>query len=375
MPHVAVNTRLLLPGRLEGISRFAYELLSRMANAHPEVQFTYFFDRPFDSAYLSSPNIRAEVLFPPARHPLLWYIWFHLRVRHRLSRLRPDVFYSPEFYLSLHRKVPEIATFHDLAYEHFPRDLAPLASRYVRHFSPIYARHASKIVTVSEYTRQDLILRYGLDASHIEVVYNSAGNQFGPITEAEKALVRAKYSEGKHYFHFVGTIQPRKNLENLLLGFEAFKNESESDMKLLLVGRPGWNYEGALRTYEAMRHRSDVLFTGFVPDEALNGLYAASSGLVFVPWLEGFGIPIVEAFHAEVPVIASDRTSMPEIAGNAAMLVDPGSPDTIAQAMLAISSDERLSQQLVVAGRDQREQFSWDRSAQALWDVLAPYVR
>ncbi len=374
MAHIAVNTRLLLPGRLEGISRFGFELLRRVAAAHPEVQFTYFFDRPYDSAYLTSPNIRAEQLFPPARHPLLWHAWFHLHLRHRLSRLRPDLLFSPELYLSLHPSVPEIPTFHDLSYEHFPLDISPWAARYLHRYSPRYARHASEIVTVSEFTKQDLIAQYGLAAARIHVVYNGADQRFAPISEAEAAKVRATYSDGKPFFHFVGTIQPRKNLEHLLLAFERFKQMTNSDWKLLLVGRPGWQYQEAMDTYERLSCKDDVRFTGFVPDGVLNSLYAASQGLVFVPWLEGFGIPVVEAFRAGTPVIASSTSSLPEVAGDAALLVPPGEVGAIAEAMIRLKQEPGLATQLSALGLQRAQAFSWDRSAEALWAVFEPYL-
>lgn len=374
MPHIAVNTRLLLPNRQEGISRFAFEILSRIAEAHPEVKFTYFFDRPYDPAYLTSDNISAEVLFPPARHPLLWHAWFHFQLRRRLSSLSPDVFYSPEFYLSLNSHIPEIATFHDLAYEHFPDDLHGWAGRYVKKHSPKYAAHAKEIVTVSEFTRQDLNRLYGIPEEKIHVVYNSAGEQFFPIEAGRKQTIREKFSGGKRYLHFVGTIQPRKNLENLLRAFDLFKQSSGSEVKLLLVGRPGWKYQAAMETYEGMKHKADVVFTGFVSDEELNDVYAASEGLVYVPWLEGFGIPIVEAFQAEVPVITSNTSSLPEVAGSAALLVDPGNPDQIAGAIGDLMNSAELRQSLIAKGRIQKELFAWEQSAEKLWSVLEKYL-
>ena len=374
MPHIAVNTRLLLPHRTEGISRFAYELLRRMAADHPEVTFTYFFDRPFDPMYLTSENIRAEVMFPPARHPVLWHAWFHWRVRRRLSSLKPDVFYSPEFYISQNKEIPEIATFHDLAYEHYPDDLQGWAGKYVVKYSPIYAHHAREIVTVSEVTKQDLGSRYGFPEEKVHVVYNSAGDQFYPIAEELKSSVRARFTKGKPYLHFVGTIQPRKNLENLLRAYDLYRAQGGKDVALLLVGRPGWNYQAALETYESLAYKEDVIFSGFVSDEELNEVYAASEGLVYVPWLEGFGIPVVEAFRAEVPVITSNLTSLPEVAGEAALLVDPANPRQIAAAIGQLLETEGVRNQLIALGKVQREQFSWEESAEKLWNILNHYL-
>ncbi len=374
MAHVAVNTRLLLPDRQEGISRFAFELLRRMAAAHPEVSFTWFFDRPFDPTFITSENIRPEVLFPQARHPLLWHAWFHGHVRWRLSSLKPDVFFSPELYLSFHPSVPEIATFHDLAYEHFAHDVTGWAGRFVRKYSPRYARHAREIVTVSDYTRKDLVQLYGVREDKIHVVPNAAWGQVQPLGELEKKGVQARYAHGKPYVHFVGTIQPRKNLEGLLTAFDQFKTATGAPHRLLLVGRPGWHYQAALECYKSMTHKEDVVFTGYVSEQDLHEIYSASEGLIFVPWLEGFGIPLVEAFWAEVPVIASNTSALPEVVGEAALLVDPGDPTAIAQAMVRLVTEDGLAGRLVEAGKLQREQFSWDQSAEKLWAIISRYL-
>lgn len=370
MVHVAVNTRLLLPGKLEGISRFAFELLSRVVKSHPDTQFSFLFDRPFDPAYVFGENVHPYVVPPQARHPLLWYSWFHFMVPRKLNKLQPDVFFSPEFYLTSHKSIPQVSTIHDLAYEHHPEDIGKLAARYCRHYSPKYASAAKKIITVSEFSKQDIISTYGTAAEKIEVVYNAAGDQFQLIPKEEKITVREKFSQGKPFFHFVGTIQPRKNLENLLRAFDQFKTKNENPCQLLLVGRKGWKYEGALQAFESMQHKDSVHFTGFVSDEELNQIYASSEGLVYVPYLEGFGIPLVEAMQSETAIISSNVSSLPEVAGDAALMVSPNNPTEIADALNKLWQDKTLRSQLIERGRAQVQKFNWDQSAQKLWEVL-----
>ncbi|MDW3649733.1 MAG: glycosyltransferase family 1 protein [Bacteroidia bacterium] len=370
MDHVAVNTRLLLPGKLEGISRFAFELLSRVVTSHPDTQFSFLFDRPFDPAYVFGENVHPYVIPPQARHPLLWYSWFHLMVPRKLNMLKPDVFFSPEFYLTSHKEIPQVSTIHDLAYEHHPEDIGKLAARYCRHYSPKYAAAAKKIITVSAFSKQDIVNTYGTKADKIEVVYNAAGKQFKPLREEEKAKVREKFSQGKPFFHFVGTIQPRKNLENLLRAFDQFKSQHENPCQLLLVGRKGWKYEGALKAFESMRNKDAVHFTGFVSDEELNQIYAASEALAYVPYFEGFGIPLVEAMQSETAIISSNVSSLPEVAGEAALMVDPRDPAAIADALQKLWQDKVFKSQLIAKGQRQVQQFNWEQSAQKLWEVL-----
>jgi glycosyltransferase involved in cell wall biosynthesis len=372
-PHIAVNARLLLPGRVEGISRFGWEVLGRMAERNPSVRFTWFFDRPYDRQRMVWDNVRALVVPPAARHPLLWHLWFHAELPLLLSSLRPSLFFSPEFYLTSHPRIPQVPVFHDLAYEHFPGDLRPWASRYVRRWSPRYARRAAHILTVSEFTRQDLVSRYGVSPGKISVVYNGASEGFRPLPLAEQQAVRQRHSEGRPYFLFVGTLSPRKNIESLLRAFDQVA-DSAPEYCLLLAGRRGWNYEGALRTYEAMRHRDAVRFTGFLEDRELAAVYASAAALLYVPTLEGFGLPIVEAMNSGTPVITSNRSSMPEVAGEAALLADPFSVESIAGAMLRLLQEAPLPALLREKGFLQARRFSWDRSYEAVWQVLSRWL-
>lgn len=319
-------------------------------------------------------NVTPYVIPPPARHPVLWHSWFHLMLPLKMRQIKPDLFFSPEFYLTGAKNIPQIPVFHDIAYEHYPKDIARFASWHCRTFSPKYAEKAAHILTVSEFSKNDIIRQYGTAADKISVVYNGASSGFKPMEEAEKERIRAIYAAGNPYFHFVGTIQPRKNLENLLRAFDQFKTQTPSAVKLLLVGRKGWQYAGAMETYETMQHKEDVIFTGFVPDEELNGIYAASLALCYVPYFEGFGIPILEAMQSETAVICSDAASMPEVAGEAAIKVDPYSPEKIAQAMMELWKYPASRAALIEAGKQQREKFSWKRTYSLVWEEIARFL-
>lgn len=376
MNHVAVNTRLLLTNKIEGIGRFAYEILRRMVVAHPETKFTFIFDRKFDDEFIFGKNVEPKVVLPPSRHPLLWYAGFHATIPFALSRMKADVFFSPESYITNHATIPQVATFHDLDYEIRPQDMTnKLALWYLKKYFPYYAHHASRIMTVSEYTKNNLFELYHVPKEKIEVVYSGCSKVFHPLSEAEKTAVRQKFSQGCPYFHFVGTLQPRKNIDNLLLAFDAFKSRESSDIKLVIAGRKGWKTDTTAQIYENMKYKDEVVFTGFISEEEINEITAASLALCFVSFLEGFGLPPVEAMNSETAIIASRVAAIPEISASAAHFVNPLEIEEIADAMILLSKDESYRQQLIQNGRIERQRFSLDESAAKTWRILESVMK
>ncbi|UOG76578.1 glycosyltransferase family 4 protein [Hymenobacter tibetensis] len=369
---IAVNTRFLLPGgQLEGIGRFTFETVKRIVTAHPEHTFHFLFDRAFDARYLFAPNVVPHVLFPPARHPFLWVAWFEGAVAWWLQRHRPAVFLSTDGYSTLFTSVPRVTVMHDLAFEHYPEHMSVLEHTYYQFFAPRFARASEQLLAVSEATKQDIVQTYGVPASAIGIVHNAANNLFRPLPPAEQVATRERFAAGKPYFLFVGALHPRKNLSNLLRAFDEFKQHTNSPAKLLVVGRTAWKAGPMFDVYQQMQHRRDVHLTGRVSEEELVQLYAAAFATVYVPYFEGFGIPIIEAQACASPVITSNLSSMPEVAGDAALLVDPLNPVAIAAGLLRLWQEPLLREQLIEKGLLNTQRFSWDKSAAALWQAIA----
>ncbi len=360
----------MLAGRLDGIGRFADETLRIITSNHPEHQFYFYFDRKPDTQFIYNSNIIPVVLQPPARHPFLFLAWFEASLPLHFRKIKPDVFLSPDGFLSLTTGVKSVAVIHDLNFEHFPEDIPFLVRKYYSTMFPRFARKAERIATVSEYSRSDIEKTYHINPSKIDVVYNGAGKIFKPLKSEEQQVTRRKFSQEKEYFFFIGTLHPRKNLVNLFRAFDQFKKSDSTGIKLLLAGARMWWTDEIRLAYEGMQFRDDVIFTGRVSDQELAELMASALALTYVSYFEGFGIPILEAFHCDTPVITSNVTSMPEVAGNAAILTDPFSISSIADAMQKVVSDEGFREKLIVEGRKQRQKFSWERTAEKLWECV-----
>ncbi len=367
--HIAVNTRYLIRNKMEGIGYFTYESMIRITRSHPEHKFTFIFDRPFDQSFIFSDNITPVVLFPPARHPFLWHIWYQWSLPPLLRKLKPDLFISPDGYLPLSTSVKTLAVIHDLNFEMYPMDMPFLVRQFFRQFKK-FAKKADRIATVSGFTKNDIINRYAIDADKIDIVYNGVNEKFQPVGESVIKNIREKYSEGQPYFLFVGALHQRKNIANLLRSFELFKNENGSQAKLLLTGKRRWWTEEMEKVYLSMKFKNDVIFTGRLDENDLYLVTASAFASVYVSTFEGFGIPIIEAMRAGVPVITSNVTSMPEVAGDAALLCDPFNPSSIAKAMSQLWKDDALRKSLIDKGLRRQKDFSWDKTAEALWKCI-----
>lgn len=367
---IAVNTRHLLTGRLDGIGWFSYQSLKRITAAYPEVHFVFLFDRPYDPAFVFSENITPIVLWPPARHPFLFYYWMQFSVRPFLKKFKPDLFLSPDGFLALGAKCKQLPVIHDINFAHYPQDLPFWVRNYYNRFFPRFAKEGTRIATVSEFSKGDICKTYGINPEKIDVVYNGINAHFSTIDEATKKAVKERYAKGCDYFLFVGSLSPRKNAGRLIKAFAKFKAETDSTMKLMFAGAIFWGEDELIKLMKELNIESEIIFTGRVPDEALRDITASAFALTYIPYFEGFGIPLVEAMECGTPIIASNVSSIPEVAGRAALYVNPFEVEEIKNAMLKIYSDKNLRGALAYEGNQQKKLFSWDRTANLLWQSI-----
>ncbi len=367
---IAVNTRLLIKNKLEGVGYFIYENLKIITRNHPEHEFFFFFDRDYDEEFIFSDNITPIVLRPQARHPFLFYAWFEFSVTAILKKLKIDLFLSADGYLSLRSKVPSFAVFHDLNFEHQPKDYPFLVQKYYRYFFPRFAKKACRIASVSEFTKADIIKNYQITTDKIDVVYCGASPSFKPLNQKDQEQIKKEISNGKNYFIYVGSIQERKNLTVLIKAFDLFKMKTGSENKLIIAGALKWESKKLRSAYKNSPYSQDIKFTGRIEHEDLAKVLASAQALTLISKLEGFGIPIIEAYFCDVPVITSNVSSMPEIAGDGALLVNPNAVESVADAMISIDKDEELRNKLIKNARIQRQKFSWENTAKLLWESI-----
>lgn len=368
--NIAVNTRLLIPGKLDGIGWFSYETLRRIVKDHPEHTYFFIFDREYSEEMIFADNVKPVVLSPVTRHPVLWWVWFELRIPYLLRKLKADIFLSTDGFISLRSKVPAVNVIHDLNFEHRPQDLPFLTRTYYRFFIKRFAKKAKRIATVSEYSRRDLVNTYDIDEDKIDLVYNGASEMFFPIQESRINEVRKLLTGGDPYFVFVGSLHPRKNITNLLRAFELFREEYKGKFKMVIVGKKFFLTRSMEEQLNKMEYKEDVIFTGRLDSTELNDIVASAEALTFVPYFEGFGIPLVEAMNCEIPIVASKATSLPEIAGYAALYVSPESPGSIRDGMIRLVREEGLRESLIEKGRERRTSFTWDNTARGLWETV-----
>jgi glycosyltransferase involved in cell wall biosynthesis len=367
---IAVNTRLLLKDRLEGIGWYTYETLSRITQSHPEHEFTFLFDREPHPDFLFSKNVKPVVLWPQARHPMLWYIWFECAVARYLNKNRFDVFLSPDGYIPLKTKTPTISVIHDINFHHYPQGIPFLTRKYYQHYFPKFAQRANHIVTVSEYSKNDIANNFKIDSSKITVTHNGANNRFSPLGDNEKEVAKKRFANGNEYFVFVGALNPRKNVARLIQAFDQYKTKTEHKHHLVIVGEAMFMTQDIKDALKKMNHRDSVQFTGRLMVDDLRLAIGGAQALAFVPYFEGFGIPMVEAMYCHTPVIASNKTSMPEVAEDAAWYIDPFDVNSIANALTLVASDKQLREALSAKAEQRKELFSWDSTAQKLYDCI-----
>ena len=360
--HVGIDASRATVARRTGTESYALHLLRAML-AHPpaETVSLYFRDEPAPGLFPDSAGVTPRVIPFPR-------LWTHLRLAADLAvrRPRPDVLFVPAHVVPVVCPVPAVVTVHDLGYRHFP-DAHPLAQRLYLEASTYYSAHAAAhVIADSEATRRDLRTFYGVPAERVAVVYPGRDESLRPV---DPAAVRAKYGLPERYLLHVGTLQPRKNLVRLMEAARTVAQTELADISLVLAGRPGWLAAPILQAARECGPLVRVL--EYVPDEDLPGLYSGAAVFAFPSLFEGFGFPVLEAMACGTPVVCANTSSLPEVAGTAALLVDPLDVAALATALTRALTDPAVRAELVARGFRQVQRFTWARAADEVWAVLA----
>lgn len=366
--NIGVNARLLLPNKMEGIARYIFETTKRLALDHPEDTFYMFFDRKPSLKYIFGGNVVPVVVSPQARHPLLYRYWFDHQLPKLFKEYNIDVFYSGDGYMSLKSECPTVIVSHDLAYKHYPKFIKSGELSYYEKRFPKFHKQAKHIVAVSNFTKDDIINQYGIRPEKITVAYNALPTSCNVGYDIDLEKIKQKYTQGQDYFVSVSSIHPRKNTINLIKAYEKYREKS-NQCKLLLIGSKLWKTKKFDKAVEKSPYKSDIIHLEHIVGDEVYDIISGAKGMIYISLFEGFGIPILEGFGCRVPVITSNVSSMPEVAEEAALLVDPKDIDEIAQAMLTIENNN-VAPELVQKGVDRVKDFSWKTTSDVIYSIL-----
>lgn len=371
--HIGIDASRTTAAQRTGTENYSLHLLRALLKLNQERpakarhRFSlYFNQRPQPGFFPTNEHCRQRAMpFP--------HLWTHLRLSWEMAWRPPDVLFVPAHVLPLIHPRPSVVTIHDLGHLYYPETYPPLDWLYL-HLSTRYnAQESSRIIADSETTKKDLVERLGVPADKIKVIYPGFDEfLYYRSDAAEVAAVKARYGIEGEYFLHLGTIKPRKNIGRLLQAFVGLQKGSAVPVKLVLAGRRSALEKAALPWLEAAAE--GVIFTGYMAEEDLPALLSGALALVIPSLYEGFGLPALEAMACGTPVVASNRASLPEVVGEAGLLVDPLSVEAIASAMALLLGDGALRQELGVRGQERAGRFSWRRAAQETTAVLEAAV-
>jgi glycosyltransferase involved in cell wall biosynthesis len=266
--------------------------------------------------------------------------------------------------------VPVVLSLHDISYERYPQFFPHNLSRHLRAIVPPAIRRAAAVLTLSEFSRQDIVQHYDVSPTKVVVARCAADPIFHRMhDEAQLAAVRARYGTGGHFILCVGNLEPRKNLGTLIDAYVQLRRADATRHKLVLVGRKAWLYDGIFATARASGYADELVFTGYVPDQDLVALYNAADLFVYPSIFEGFGLPALEAMACGTPVITSNTSALPETVGDAALMVAPLDSEALAEAITAVLGDAGLREQLTTRGLQRAGAFSWEATARIVQGV------
>jgi len=369
---IAVNAIFFNSANLEGYGHYTVSIFKLLVKQYPQHQFVFVYDRPHPTDLIIGENVESITVAPAARHIPAFFYWYNISAALAVKKIKADVWVQPYGFCSLSTSVPQVLVVHDLAFKHFPQHISWTQRWHYAAMTPRFLKKAKRVVTVSEFSKQDIIQSYPQLALDPTVISGAARSGFVPLSWEEKEQVKEAYTEGYEYFLCVGGINPRKNMMHILKAFSLFKKWHKSNMKLVFAGRLAWQYQEFVEKLKTFKYRNDVVLTGYVEETILQKLTGAAYASLYVTHFEGFGLPIVEAMQSGVPVVVGNNSSMPEVGGEAVLYADASDPENIASQMQALYRNEKMREKLIQKGLEQAALYSWEQAAQLFWkEILA----
>ena len=361
-----------------GIGRYTRNLVRALSELDEENDYTLFVAGGWGNGDGLGPwpgNFRVRAV--PLSDRWMHLLWQRLRLPLPVQAITGslDLFHSPDFVLPPTGRTPALLTIHDLSFLRVPECYVPAFRRYLEGAVARAASRADHILADSESTRQDLVGLMKVRRERVTVLYPGVESRFRPI-HAPDVLnpVRDRYALPERFVLGLSTLQPRKNFEGLVEGFRRLvrargQEPAVADLQLVIAGGKGWMVEEIHAAVSKAEMEACVHLTGFVDDDDLPALYNLAAAFAFPTWYEGFGLPALEAMACGTPVVCADNSSLPEVVGQAALLVDAGDPDALAEALFRVLTQVGLRTQMAAAGPEQAKRFTWPAAARQLSGV------
>jgi len=343
-----------------GPRTYVLGLLDALLRLDRENEYVVFYNDP---VHLGRFPLAREIVLP-GKSPLSRLWREHVLLPRACGRERVDLLHCPKSAIPYFSPCPTVVTLHDLIPLRHPETEKLAARIYWNIQIPVAARRSSYIITDSEHARQEIMADFGVAPQRIRAIMLGFDPRMALAPDpAQTGLVRGKYALPQGYILYVGTIQPRKNIDTLIEAYARLRTVRNTMPKLVIVGRKGWLYDRLFARISELGLADQIIFTGFVPDEDLPHIYAGASLFVYLSFFEGFGLPPLEAMACGVPVVTSNTTSLPEVVGDAGIAVPPSDPDAVVAAMARILDDAGFARTLGERGRERARLFSWDAAA------------
>jgi glycosyltransferase involved in cell wall biosynthesis len=381
-PQIAIDASRMSVAERTGTERYSYELIAALARVDRWRRYTLYTNGLPAALPPLGPNFALRSIPLPR-------LWTHARLGPALAAARPDLLFVPSHVVPLAHPA-SVVTIHDLGYLAFPEAHTARRRLELNLTTRWSLRAARRVIAISQATKDDLLRHYGADPGRVAVVHHGLSQGFGPVEDpAAIVAARARHGLGAPYLLYVGTLQPRKNLERLIEAFalalqdEGPKTKEEgsdsgssfdlrlSSLTLAIAGRKGWLSDAIERRARELGIAERVRFLGYLPDADLPALLSGATAFVFPSLYEGFGMPVLEAMACGAPVLTANSSSLPEVAGDAALLVDPRDTHAIAAAIVRLVHDRALRADLRARGLARAATFTWERCANETIHVLA----
>lgn len=369
---IAVDARFLRPDTTSQFEDFIRELMFRLAKLHPEHQFIFLSDTHIDPLSLY-PNISLVILAPKPSNALLYKWWYDIKVSLALKKYKADSFICTSGWCSLTASVNQVLIIRDLAFFHNAVFSSKINGYFYRLFRAKFLKKAKLVVALSDFIKNEIVTAYKALAPNIAKISGAADRSFKPLDWEEREKVKEQYAQGCEYFVFTNAAKPAKNLINLLKAFSIFKKWQKTNMKLVIVMQLA-EYKEQEEKIKSYKYKKEIFFAEYLSKQELAKVTGGAYAMIFPSSYEGFGLPVLEAMQCEVPVITSSDRGMAEIAGDAALYVNPESPEELADKMKRIFKDEQLRNELVTAGKEQVKRYSWDKTTALMWDLIQKAV-